>query len=96
VCVFRAELVLVVSGTVFEPAGRKPHAEFATTEAELEVIYGPRDTPVATIRRSTTSRSHRMFIDASPFVAVATVGPEGPDYASWRPAVLSALSTVIR
>src|SRR6476661_8178387 len=54
--------------------------EFATTEAELEAIYGPRDTPVATIKEIDYISDHyRMFIDASPFVVVATAGPEGLD-----------------
>ena len=55
-------------------------AQFATTEAELEAIYGPRDTPVATIKEIDHISDHyRMFIDASPFVVVATAGPEGLD-----------------
>ena len=54
--------------------------QFATTEAELEGIYGPRDTPVATIKEIDHISDHyRMFIDASPFVVVATAGPEGLD-----------------
>src|SRR6267154_2011474 len=54
--------------------------QFATTEAELDAIYGPRDTPVATIKEiGHISDHYRMFIDASPFVVVATVGPEGLD-----------------
>src|SRR3981189_1178350 len=52
----------------------------ATSEAELEAIYGPRDTPVATIKEIDHISDHyRMFIEASPFVVVATVGPEGLD-----------------
>jgi uncharacterized protein len=55
-------------------------AHFATTEAELEAIYGPRDTPVATIKEIDHISDHyRMFIDASPFVVIATSGPEGLD-----------------
>jgi len=55
-------------------------AQFATTEAELEAIYGPRDTPIATIKEIDHISDHyRMFIDASPFVVVATAGPEGLD-----------------
>lgn len=55
-------------------------AQFATTEAELEAIYGPRDTPVATIKEIDHISDHyRMFIDASPFLIVATAGPEGLD-----------------
>jgi PPOX class probable FMN-dependent enzyme len=54
--------------------------QFAMTEAELEAIYGPRDTPVATIKEIDYISDHyRMFIDASPFVVVATAGPEGLD-----------------
>lgn len=48
--------------------------QFATTEADLEALYGPRDTPVATIKEiDHISNHYRMFIDASPFVVVATV-----------------------
>ena len=55
-------------------------AQFATTEAELEAIYGPRDTPVATIKEIDHISDHyRMFIDISPFVLIATSGPEGLD-----------------
>jgi PPOX class probable FMN-dependent enzyme len=55
-------------------------SQFATTEAELEVIYGPRATPVTTIKEIDYISDHyRMFIDASPFVVVATAGPEGLD-----------------
>ena len=54
--------------------------QFATTEAELEAIYGPRDTVVATIKEIDYISDHyRMFIDASPFVLVATAGLEGLD-----------------
>jgi PPOX class probable FMN-dependent enzyme len=54
--------------------------QFATTEADLEAIYGPRDTPVATIKEIDHISDHyRMFIDASPFVVLATAGPEGLD-----------------
>jgi uncharacterized protein len=57
-----------------------PMPQFATTEAELETIYGPRDTPVSTIKEIDYISDHyRMFIDASPFVVVATAGPEGLD-----------------
>ena len=55
-------------------------AQFATTEAELEAIYGPRDTPVATIKEiDHISEHYRMFIDLSPFLLIATAGPEGLD-----------------
>jgi PPOX class probable FMN-dependent enzyme len=51
-----------------------------TTEAELEAIYGPHDTPVATIKEiDHISEHYRLFIDLSPFVLVATVGQEGLD-----------------
>jgi PPOX class probable FMN-dependent enzyme len=53
---------------------------FITTEAELTEIYGPHDTPVATIKEIDHISDHyRMFIHLSPFVLVATVGPEGLD-----------------
>ena len=54
--------------------------QFATTEAELDTIYGARDTPVATIKEiDHISEHYRMFIDISPFVVIATAGPEGLD-----------------
>ena len=54
--------------------------QFATTETELDVIYGTRATPVATIKEIDYISDHyRLFIEASPFVIVATVGPEGLD-----------------
>jgi len=54
--------------------------QFATTEVELEAIYGARDTAVATIKEiGHISDHYRTFIDASPFVLVATAGPEGLD-----------------
>lgn len=54
--------------------------QFATTERELELIYGPRATPVATVKEIDHISDHyRMFIDASPFVVIATAGPEGLD-----------------
>ena len=55
-------------------------AQFVTTEAELTAIYGPHDTPVATIKEIDHISDHyRMFIEISPFVVVATSGPEGLD-----------------
>src|SRR6478609_5000563 len=55
-------------------------AQFATTESALEAIYGPHDTPVATIKEIDHISDHyRMFIDIAPFVLVATSGPEGLD-----------------
>ena len=50
-----------------------------TTEAELEAIYGaPHD--VSTIKEvSHLTPTYRSLIDASPFLAMATVGPEGLD-----------------
>lgn len=55
-------------------------AQIATTEAELDAIYGARATSVATIKEIDYISDHyRQFIDASPFVVVATAGPEGLD-----------------
>jgi PPOX class probable FMN-dependent enzyme len=54
--------------------------QFATTESELETIYGARATAVATVKEIDYISDHyRLFIDASPFVFVATAGPEGLD-----------------
>jgi hypothetical protein len=62
------------------PDGECLMPQFATSEAELEAIYGSRDTAVATIKEIDHISDHyRMFIEASPFVLVATAGPEGLD-----------------
>jgi PPOX class probable FMN-dependent enzyme len=62
------------------PDGERHVPQFATSEAELEAIYGQRDTAVATIKEIDHISDHyRMFIDASPLVLVATAGPEGLD-----------------
>src|SRR5262245_39488975 len=58
-------------------------AQFVTSEAELTALYGPHDTVVATIKEiDHISDQYRAFIEVSPFVVVATVGPEGLD---WSP-----------
>lgn len=55
-------------------------SQFVTTETELDAIYGTRATPVATIKEiDYISNSYRLFIEASPFLVVATAGPEGLD-----------------
>ena len=53
-----------------------------TTIAELEAIYGPLDTVVEASTVKVTPRlipAYRAYIAASPFVALATIGPEGLD-----------------
>ena len=54
--------------------------QLATTEAELDALYGVRATPVATLKEiDYISGSYRRFIEASPFVVIGTAGPEGLD-----------------
>ena len=50
-----------------------------TTEAELEVIYGQPAGAAVIKELGHISDHYRHFIDASPFVVVATSGPEGLD-----------------
>jgi PPOX class probable FMN-dependent enzyme len=51
-----------------------------TSEAELGALYGAYDTPVAGIKEiDYISEHYRSFIEISPFVVVATLGPEGTD-----------------
>ncbi len=50
-----------------------------TSEAELDEIYGE-PVPAAVIKELTfISEDYRRFIEASPFVLLATAGPEGLD-----------------
>jgi len=51
-----------------------------TSEAELSALYGAHDTPVASIKEiDYISHHYRSFIAVSPFVVIATLGPEGTD-----------------
>ena len=50
-----------------------------TTEAELEAIYGLPAGPAVFKEIDHISGHYRAFIEASPFVIVATSGPEGLD-----------------
>src|SRR5262245_56711330 len=52
-------------------------SEFITTEAELDALYGP--SPEAAIIKELDyiSDHYRSFIEASPFLILATSGPEG-------------------
>lgn len=53
-----------------------------TTIAELEAIYGPLDSVVEASTVKVTPHlipAYRAYIAASPFVALATIGPEGLD-----------------
>lgn len=50
-----------------------------TTMAELEAIYGrPAETATAKVANTITAE-YRAFIAASPFISLATAGPEGLD-----------------
>ncbi|MCC6434111.1 MAG: pyridoxamine 5'-phosphate oxidase family protein [Acidimicrobiales bacterium] len=50
-----------------------------TSEAELDALYGE-PVPAAVLKElPVISEDYRRFIDASPFVLLATVGPEGLD-----------------
>ena len=50
-----------------------------TTEAELEALYGLPSGPAVFKEIDHISGHYRAFIDAAPFVVVATSGPEGLD-----------------
>jgi PPOX class probable FMN-dependent enzyme len=67
--------------SVFQSAipKRRPDMPILTTVAELEALYG---LPGETSTVKVTDRvipEYRAFIEASPFVALATSGPEGLD-----------------
>jgi PPOX class probable FMN-dependent enzyme len=54
-------------------------ATLITSEAELDALYGE-PVPAAVLKElPVISEDYRRFIDASPFVLLATVGPEGLD-----------------
>ena len=53
--------------------------EFVTTEAELEAIYGQPAGPAVIKEIDHISDHYRRFIETSPFVVLATSGPEGLD-----------------
>lgn len=51
-----------------------------SSEAELSSLYGPPETPVTTVKEiGYISDHYGKFIEVSPFVVVATAGPEGLD-----------------
>lgn len=50
-----------------------------TTIEQLEALYGPKNPKSLTKEIDFISDHYRAFIEASPFVVVATVGPEGTD-----------------
>lgn len=50
------------------------------SEAELEALYQPAPVPASLVKESPIiTAQYRSLIEASPFVALATVGPEGLD-----------------
>jgi hypothetical protein len=53
--------------------------DFVTSEAELEAIYGQPAGPAVIKEIDHISEHYRRFIEASPFVVLATSGPEGLD-----------------
>ena len=53
--------------------------EFVTSEAQLEAIYGQPAGPAVIKEIGHISEHYRRFIEASPFVVLATSGPEGLD-----------------
>jgi PPOX class probable FMN-dependent enzyme len=53
--------------------------DFVTTEAELEAIYGLPAGPAVIKEIDHISDHYRRFIELSPFVVLATSGPEGLD-----------------
>jgi uncharacterized protein len=53
--------------------------DLVTTEAELEAIYGQPAGPAVIKEIDHISDHYRRFIETSPFVVLATAGPEGLD-----------------
>ena len=53
--------------------------DFVTSEAELEAIYGLPSGPAVIKEIDHISDHYKALIDKSPFVVVATVGPDGLD-----------------
>ncbi|TMJ23316.1 MAG: pyridoxamine 5'-phosphate oxidase family protein [Alphaproteobacteria bacterium] len=53
--------------------------DFVTSEAELEAIYGQPAGPAVIKEIDHISDHYRRFIETSPFVILATSGPEGLD-----------------
>jgi uncharacterized protein len=53
--------------------------DIVTSEAELEAIYGHPSGPAVIKEIDHISNNYRRFIELSPFVVLATVGPEGLD-----------------
>lgn len=67
------------AGTSSATAGPAYLRSTIGSEAELDAIYGE-PVPAAVIKELTfISEDYRRFIDASPFVLLATAGPEGLD-----------------
>ncbi len=54
-------------------------SHYVTSEAELEAIYGQPAGPAVFKEIEHISEHYRRFIEASPFVVLATSGPEGLD-----------------
>ena len=54
-------------------------SHYVTSEAELEAIYGQPAGPAVFKEIDHISEHYRRFIEAAPFVVVATSGPEGLD-----------------
>ncbi|MEM9148249.1 MAG: pyridoxamine 5'-phosphate oxidase family protein, partial [Pseudomonadota bacterium] len=50
-----------------------------TTEAELEAVYGEANPNSLVKELDQISDDYRAFIEAAPFVVLATAGPEGLD-----------------
>ena len=56
-----------------------PDPSRITSEAQLDALYGEPVTAAVVKELATISDDYRAWIDASPFVVLATVGPEGLD-----------------
>src|SRR5437660_6286641 len=54
-------------------------SDIVTSEAELEALYGQPARPAVFKEIDHISEHYRRFIDLSPFVVLATAGPEGLD-----------------
>src|SRR3979490_1636336 len=60
-------------------SGEETVPDLVTSEAQLEAIYGQPAGPAVIKEIGHISEHYRRFIETSPFVVLATAGPEGLD-----------------
>jgi uncharacterized protein len=70
---------LIPAINVASSSGEKTVPDFVTSEAELDAIYGQPAGPAVIKEIDHISEHYRRFIETSPFVILATSGPEGLD-----------------